>query len=232
MRRPRTAVGPDHGAEPMPRRKLSTRRPGVLVVLSAPGVTPLPTGCGTEGTGKTAPGQAGASRTRTSAPARSPGPDATPDGSPRCLALPRPAGDGLPGEPATDASAQVEEALRAARAVALRSNPRHIDPAERVGAARPQVRQRCTGGDSGAGEVGPGATRDLGAGRTHRGRPVNPAEPVPPCVAVAEPVAHVSCDRVSQLAIGYFTWPRPPRHPASSRLVEAGRRVRPSLCRP
>ncbi|MEU9895320.1 hypothetical protein ACIBCS_04075 [Streptomyces phaeochromogenes] len=109
------------------RQMLSTRLPGVLVALLTPGVALLLAGCGSDGADKT--GQDGSSAPRTSATAgtQSPEPDVTPDESPS--ASPRPTGDTLPADPATDASAQVDEAFRAAGVVALQGNLRYIDGA-------------------------------------------------------------------------------------------------------
>ncbi|MFC8662372.1 hypothetical protein [Streptomyces sp. NPDC057199] len=109
------------------RQKLSTRRPGVLVALLTPGVALLLAGCGSDGTDKTAQDRSTAPRTSATATAQSPDPDATPDESPS--ASPRPTDDILPADPAPDASDQVDEAFRAARAVALQGNLHYIDPA-------------------------------------------------------------------------------------------------------
>lgn len=107
-------------------KKLSTRRPGPLVVLFASAVALLLAGCGSDSTDKSAPDRPSAARTSASAAAQSPGPDATPDETPS--ASPPATDDGLPEDPATDASSQVDEAFRAAGAVALQSNLRYVDP--------------------------------------------------------------------------------------------------------
>ncbi|MBC3984903.1 hypothetical protein H8N01_20600 [Streptomyces sp. AC536] len=111
------------------RQKLFTGRPGIFGVLLAPGVALLLTGCGSDGTDKSAPEQPSAARTSASTAARSPGPSTTPTQSPTSSPPPRPTGESLPSEPATSASDFVEEAFGAARVGALQSGLRFIDPA-------------------------------------------------------------------------------------------------------
>ncbi|QKW53658.1 hypothetical protein [Streptomyces buecherae] len=111
------------------RRKLFTGRSGILGVLLAPGVALLLTGCGSDGTDKSAPQQPSVARTSASTAARSPGPSATPTRGPTSSPPSRPTGESLPPEPATSASDFVDEAFDAARVGALQSGLRYIDPA-------------------------------------------------------------------------------------------------------
>ncbi|MFD4996884.1 hypothetical protein [Streptomyces buecherae] len=115
------------------RQKHFTGRPGIFGVLLAPGVALLLTGCGSDGTDKSAPEQPSAARTSASTAARSPGPSTTPTQSPTSSPPSRPTDEPLPSEPATSASDFVEEAFGAARVGALQSGLRFIDPA--LGAA-------------------------------------------------------------------------------------------------
>ncbi|MFI2027662.1 hypothetical protein [Streptomyces buecherae] len=113
------------------RRKLFTGRSGIFGVLLAPGVALLLTGCGSDGTDKSAPEQPSAARTSASTAARSPGPSTTPTQSPTSSPPSRPASESLPpeSEPATSASDFVDEAFGAARVGTLQSGLRYIDPA-------------------------------------------------------------------------------------------------------
>ena len=104
------------------RRMLVSRRPGILLVLTAPGLALLLAGCGSDSADKGASDRPVTATTSASATVSPSAPQATPD------EVSSPPGDGLPTGPAPDASSQVDEAFRAARIVALQSNLAHIDP--------------------------------------------------------------------------------------------------------